>query len=65
MSSLALLGPLGSLEPLGQLEPLGPLEPLGSLGPLRPWDLLGLGTQDTPSSSGPEVGVVASFCVSN
>ena len=54
--------PMGSLA---LLEPLGPLEPLGYLGPLRPRDPLDPGIPETPSSSGPEMGVVASFCVSN
>ena len=48
--------PMGSLALLGSL---GPLEPLGSWTPETP------GTPEIPSSSGPEVGVVASFCVSN
>ena len=54
-----------SMGSLALLEPLGPLEPLGYLGPLRPRDPLDPGIPETPSSSGPEMGVVASFCVSN
>ena len=37
----------------------------GIFGTLRPRDLLDPWTPETPSSSGPEMGVVASFCVSN